>query len=454
MVERFKLRPVQHPMVDHILERPRCCLFAEMGLGKTTSVLYALTLLELLGESTLPCLVLGPKFVIETVWPSEVRDWPEFSHLQVSVITGTEVQRLNALRARSDVYTMGYHNLQWLVDTCKGFWPFKTVVADESEALKGFRLKQGGKRAGKLREYAFKSARWINLSGTPQTNGLHDLWGQLWFCDRGKRLGHSYSAFYARWFRQNQYTKRTEPVSEAAEREIPAAIADVALSVRTRDWLDLDKPIVTDVKITLPQRARQIYDDLERRMYTELLAKPLEVVTAAAKSQKCLQAAAGAIYPDAGSRAHEEIHAEKLDALEEIIAETRAPVLVATNFVSDQTRIAARFKFARKLDGPEAIEDWNKGRIKLLMAHPKSAGHGINLQHGGNVIVFFSLNWNLGEYLQTIERLGPTRQKQSGYDRPVFLYRILAQGTLDVSVAHRLEGKLGILDALMERLKR
>jgi SNF2 family DNA or RNA helicase len=377
--------------------------------------------------------------------------------MKIQPIIGDPKQRRAALARPAEVYTMNYDNLPWLAEHFGESWPFATIVADESTRLKSFRLQQGGKRAGALRKIAHTQVkRFIELTGTPSPNGMIDLWGQVWFLDKGKRLGKSFSAFSQRWFRQipNGADYPQLEIMKHSQREIEAAVADICISIDPKDYFDLKEPIAADIFVELPEKAREAYDEMHKEMVAELNGHELEAFNAAAKSQKCLQLANGAIYTDDQGN-WTEAHKEKLDALASVIEEAAgAPVLVAYHFKSDLARLKKVFPAGRVLDqNPKTLRDWNAGKIPILFAHPASAGHGLNLQDGGNIIVFFSLNWNLEEHQQIIERIGPVRQAQAGHDRPVFIYRIVATDTVDEQVLERLKTKRSVQDILLEAMK-
>jgi SNF2 family DNA or RNA helicase len=376
--------------------------------------------------------------------------------MNVSVITGVEKERLAAVRAPAQVYVTNYEQLVWLVAYWGDKWPYATVVLDESTKVKNFRLRQGGKRAQALGGIAHtRIKRLIELTGTPASNGLKDLWGQSWFLDAGTRLGRTYSAFSTRWFRTGYDGFGLLPMP-AAQTEIQDKLRDVCLTIEAKDWFDLREPIVNDIMVDLPPKARKHYRDMEKEMYTELEGIEVEAFNAAAKTIKCLQLAAGAAYTDDTRKNWTETHKAKLEALESIIEEAAGmPVLVAYNFKSDLERLLKAFPQGRHLDkSPGTIKDWNAGKIPVLFAHPASAGHGLNLQDGGNILVFFSPNWNLEEHLQIIERIGPTRQLQAGYDRPVFIHRIIARDTVDELVLERLTTKRRVQDILLDSMKK
>ncbi len=450
---KFIPRAWQQVIIKFILEHRRCNIWADMGAGKTGGVLTALMILMLGGSNFFPALVLAPLRVAREVWPEERNKWGHLEGMRVISIVGDAADRRRALNREADVYVMNYENIPWLIEHLGDKWPFKTVVADESTKLKGFRLRQGTARSAKLATVARKTQRWINLTGTPAPNGLKDLWGQTWFLDYGQRLGTTWTAFKERWFGVDPYTMELSP-RPGAQEEIQAALADITLTIQMKDWIDLREPIPVPHPVDLPPERMREYRKLEKEMFVELANEiELTALSAAAKSTKCLQFAAGAAYHDQDKWT--EIHSAKLDALEEIVEETAgANLLVSYWWKHDAARILKRFPQSRILKKTEDFADWNVGKIGMGLVHPQSAGHGLNLQHGGHHIVHFSSWWNLEAFLQINERLGPMRQMQSGYDRPVYVHRIMARGTLDEDVWGRLESKSSVQETLMNAMKR
>jgi SNF2 family DNA or RNA helicase len=447
----FKPHDYQKPAIRHLYDVPRAALWMPMGSGKSVCTLTALDDLSLV-EDVFPALVLAPLRVARTVWGPECQKWAHLNHLRVSIVTGSAKEREAALKVDADIYCMNYDNLVWLVDLHGKDWPYPTVVADELTRLKSFRIRQGSKRAGALGKVAHaKVRRFIGLTGTPSPNGLKDLWGQAWFLDRGQRLGSSYTAFTDRWFKLGYDGYSIEPMPYA-QGEIEGRLKDICLTVT---GLQVDEPIFSEIVVDLPPKARQLYRDMEKDMYAQLEEHGVEAVNAAIKTIKCQQLASGAIYVD--DKLHwEEVHTTKIEALESLVEEAGgAPVLIAYNFKSDLARLAAAFPKARVLDkNPQTIADWNAGKIPVLLAQPISCGHGINLAEGGNILVFFSLDWNLETHLQIIERIGPMRQKQAGIERPVFVYCITARNTVDSLVLERLRTKKSVQEILLEAMKR
>jgi SNF2 family DNA or RNA helicase len=453
MTREFEPRPWQVPMIEHLLEHERCALFCPMGAGKSAATLTALDSLMLAGEDH-PTLVLAPLRVARTTWPEEVRKWRHLRHVSVMPIVGSEAERRAALRYDASIFTVNYEQLEWLVEYYGERWPFRTVVADEMSKLKSFRLRQGGKRAAALAKVNHKIQRLIGLTGTPASNGLQDLWGQVWFIDQGKRLGRTFDAFKQRWFQRSFDGYGTTPLPHAQE-QIQAALKDVCLTVDLKDYVDIAEPVVSNIYVDLPPRARRLYRDMEKEMFMKLEGHEVEAFNAAARTIKCLQLANGAAYvDDVGT--WKEVHDEKLQALEDIVEEANgAPVLVAYHFQSDIARLRRAFPQGRLLDSdPLTIKEWNQGRIPILFAHPASAGHGLNLQDGGNILVYFGHWWNLEERMQILERIGPTRQMQAGHDRACYVYNLIARDTVDELVIERVNSKREVQDLLLEAMKR
>lgn len=454
----FTPREYQPIAIDHVVDVPRCALWIPMGGGKSCSVLTATTHIALV-EDCYPLLVIAPLRVAQSTWPDEVTKWSHLHALRVSPIVGNVAERRRALRTRAEVYTINYENLPWLLEELAGKWPFLMVIADESTKLKGFRLRQGSKRAQALARVAHRTPRFVELTGTPSPNGLIDLWGQAWFLDKGVRLGRSFDAFKSRWFQsiqvgEDRFAVRLDPLPFAQE-QIEDRLRDLCLYVDVAKYLDIKEPIVNTVRVDLPAKARQLYRDMEREMFLQIGNTEVEAFNAASKTMKCLQLANGAIYTDEqGTWA--EVHDAKIQALESIIEEAAGmPVLVAYHFKSDLARLLKAFPRGRHLDkDPQTIRDWNAGKIPVLFAHPASAGHGLNLQDGGNILAVFGHNWNLEEYQQILERIGPTRQFQAGHNRPVFIHHIVAADTVDEIVMARRESKREVQDLLLEAMNR
>lgn len=473
----FTPRPYQHLIADHIIEHPRCAVWAGMGLGKTVSTLTALDALDLAGEPVWPALALGPLRVARKVWNEETQKWEHTKAIDVRRVIGDQKTRTEALRPGAQIYALNYDNVQWLVEHYRALGkppPFRSIIADESRKLKAYRIKQGGAMTAALASIAWLPtvARFIELTGTPSPNGLKDLWGQLHFLDKGVRLGLTYDAFENRWFAYKRIrdalnahkTHIQTVIHPHSDAEIHALVADLCLSIRAADWFSVDEPISVPVRVELPPEARRHYREMERDFFTRIEGHEIEAFAAAAKSQKLLQLANGAAYldPDVESeedpraRAYKVVHDAKIEALQSIVEEAEGmPLIVAYQFKSDVPRLLKAFPGARVLKTEQDEDDFKAGKIPMLLAHPKSAGHGIDgFQNVTNILVFFGHSWDLELRQQIIERIGPVRQKQSGFDRPVFIYDIIAEDTIDEEVLARHVTKRGVQDLLLEAASR
>ncbi|MBY7649523.1 MAG: hypothetical protein C4617_03335 [Candidatus Liberibacter europaeus] len=452
----LKLAEHQKTMVDWILNHDRCAVWASMGSGKTASVLFALSIIRI--EDPSPILVIAPLRVATTVWRDEIERWSAFSDMRISCIVGTEKERLSALSTVADIYTINFENIPWLVQ--QDNWKFPTVVVDESTRLKSFRIHQGGKQAKALAKMSFsKIKRFIELTGTPSPNGLIDLWGQIWFLDKGESLGRVFKSYVQRWFDTQQVGSHVGAVrhypKSFAQTEIEAKLADYCLSLNIADYKDIDEPVILTHLLSLSTSMQKLYKKFEREMFCEIEEQSLEAFSSAAKTIKCLQLANGAIYYN-DQKDWKEAHNIKIKALESIKEEAGGtPILVAYHFNSDLDRLHKAFPQGKKLDkNPQTIVDWNKGKIPLLFAHPMSCGHGLNLQYGGNILVFFSLWWDLETHQQMIERIGVTRQRQAGFNRAVFVHYLIAKNTIDEIILKRLQTKASVQELLLEAMKK
>jgi SNF2 family DNA or RNA helicase len=452
----FAPRPYQSRIAEFVLNTPRCAVWAGMGMGKTSALLTVIEALQLVERD--PVLVLAPLRVANSTWPNERAKWTHTWDMSMVPVTGSLKEKEAAVQRFAQVHTCNYENLPWLVEFWGDRWPYRTIVADESTKLKSFRLRQGGKRAHALAQVAHSSkvSRFIQLTGTPAPNGLIDLWGQIWFLDKGKRLGSTFTSFKDRWFAPNPNGFGVLPLPHA-QAEIQALLSDLCITVEAKDWFDLRAPIVNNIHVDLPAKARGLYKNMEKEMFMQLSSgHEVEAFNAASRTIKCLQLASGAVYTGEGNSAWQTIHDQKILALEEVVEEAAgAPVLVAYHFKSDLDRLLKAFPQARALDKNPATEDkWREGKIPMLLAHPAGAGHGLNLQDGGNILAYFSHWWNLEERMQILERIGPTRQVQSGYDRPVHVHNIIARDTVDEDVIERNDGKRSVQEILLDAMKR
>lgn len=471
---RLELREPQFPMVDWLNSHKRCGLWAGMGIGKTSATMFVLDQLMEAGEIDRrnPTLVIGPMRVARDTWPEEALKWEQFQHLKILPLVGTPAERVALLRTPADIYTVSYELAPWLVDQWLERWPYRIVVADEADRLKGYREKGGkkstggfasnksgksGKRAYQLSRVAHNLCdRWINLTGTPASAGLKDLWGQTWYLDRGQRLGFTYTAFKDRWFRQKWSGYGIEPMPNAIK-EIPAAIRDLYLTVDPKDYFNLQEPIYSRMEFDLPPKAAVIYKRLEDESYAEIeeLGAKINAVNAAALTQKLLQAANGAVYTERPEWV--ELHQCKLEILDSIVSEASgSPVLVSYAFQSDKARILKWFgKQAIDISMPQGLRAFKSGSVRVGVAHPKSMGHGIDgLQNICNKIAIFGHDWKTGERMQIIERIGCMRQFQIGRTDGMFIYDIVARGTEDMNAMKVHHENASVQDVVLSHMKR
>jgi len=454
----FVPQPIQIPMMDFLANVPKGALWASMGTGKTAVVLWLLSIYRFVNSD--PVLIVGPKRVVRDVWLPEIEKWSEMLQgMTASLILGSGEERCRAAGRKADIYLINYENLPWLYDTFykKNKFFACIVVADEATRLKGFKLRCGGVQAKAFYLMSRKADRVIELTGTPVPNGFIDLWGQLYILDQGLRLGRTLDAYKARWFdviNCGSFNKIRPKAAAAAE--IPERIKDVCLTVRSEDYYDLKEIIVRDIDVYLPDKLRSVYKKAEKEMYALLESgREIRAFNAADCTVKCLQISNGAVYTDRDRKEFEVLHDEKLNALESIVEETNgANLLVAYHFKHDLIRLIKRFPQGVELeDKPGFVDRWNEGRIPLMFLHPGSAGHGLNLQYGGNIIVFFGNWWNMDQREQVIERIGPMRQLRAGFNRNVYQYNIVTKNTVDERVLFSHANKCSINEALMNQTK-
>ena len=447
----FTPYPHQEAGMDFIIKRPACALFWGMGSGKTATVLTAINRLLFDNLEEGPVLVIAPKRVAENTWSKETAKWEHLQHLRVCKIMGTEKQRLEAVRSVyegpfADLYVINRENVVWLVELLQDRWPFPIVVIDELSSFKSAQAK----RWKALRRVRGRIKRLIGLTGTPRPNGLEDLWPEIYLLDQGARLGRTLGAFRAHYLvpeKMNGHIVYKYRPREGAEAEAYERLGDICMSIRKEDVLSLPGQIYEDIELETPAATLKQYKQFERDKVLECLDADGEIVagTAAALTNKLLQFANGAIY-DMDGNVHE-LHTIKLDALEELLEEAGGDnVLVLYAYKHDRDRIRQRIT-CRELDKPEDIDAWNRGEIPVALAHPASIGHGLNLQDGGHIIVWFGLTWSLELYQQANERLNRPGQKHV-----CRVYHLILKGTHDSRVLQSLknkdEGQAAAIEAL------
>lgn len=441
----YKPHPYQVEATQRILDLPAVGLWLSMGLGKTVSTLTALSRLQHDELDINRVLVIAPLRVARDTWARECLKWDHLQYLTVSKVIGTKKERLAALEAPADIYVTNREQVPWLVEHYGRRWPFDCVVIDEASSFKSASANRF-KALKKVRPFI---KRIIELTGTPSPNTLMDLWAQAYLLDRGERLGKTIGEYRRRYFRpglMNGHVVYRWDALPGAEDEIQQKLSDICFSMRQEDWLALPPRTDNILDVELPAEALKLYKRLERDLVLQLVDGNVTAASAAVLMNKLLQMANGAVYDENGE-AHS-LHDAKLEALDEVVAESGS-VLVFYSYKHDLERIRKRYPNARELRTENDIADWNAGSISLLLAHPASSGHGLNLQEGGNTACWFGLPWSLELYLQANARL-----HRQGQKHPVIIHHILAKGTADHLVMKALAKKEIRQDALLEALKR
>ncbi len=441
---QYKAHDYQEYAKEQIIKKKACGLFLEPGLGKTVITLSAIWELMFDYFEISKVLVIAPLRVAENTWTEELEKWDHLTFLRISKVLGSEKERIEALKTPADIYVINRENVAWLCELCD--WDFDMLVIDELSSFKN----PSSKRFKALRKKRPGIDRVVGLTGTPSSNGLMDLWSEIYLLDQGKRLGKTIGAYRADFFvpdRMNGYIVYSYKPRPGAEEFIYGLLSGLCVSMKTQDFLKMPERLERDVKVKLSETAKNIYMEMEREMVAEFMDKTIDAVNAAVLTNKLIQMASGAVYDDQGSIA--ELHSSKLDALEDLIeAANGKPVLIYYNYRHERSRINERFKGAVEIKTPEDFKVWNKGEISIAMAHPASMGHGLNLQHGGSTVIWFSLPWSLELYSQANARLWRQGQKYT-----VVIFRLLAEGTIDRDVARALERKDVTQEALMQAVK-
>ncbi|WP_145437701.1 SNF2-related protein [Staphylococcus haemolyticus] len=441
----FQPHSYQKHAIDKVIENEKYGLFLDMGLGKTVSTLTAFSELQLLDTEKM--LVIAPLNVAKDTWADEISKWEHLKHLRVSKILGTPKQRIAALRQDADIYITNKENTKWLCEQYKKDWPFDMVVIDELSTFKN----PSSQRFKAIKKKLPLVKRFVGLTGTPSPNSLLDLWAQVYLIDRGERLETAFSRYRERYFRATHQVSDhvyNWELREGSEDLIYKQIEDIALSMKASDYLDMPERIDTKQVVTLSNKERKLYDELEKYYILEDETDGTIVAQSGASlSQKLLQLSNGAVYTD--DEEVRQIHDRKLDKLEEIIEEAQGqPILVFYNFKHDKDRILERFDDVLTLDDKGYKDKWNSGKAKILLAHPASAGHGLNLQQGGHIIVWFGLTWSLELYQQANARL-----YRQGQEHTTIIHHIMTENTIDQRVYQALQNKELTQDELMKAIK-
>lgn len=444
----FKPHDYQERAIEFILNHENSALFLDMGLGKTVITLTALYSMLFDRFTATKVLVIAPLTVAWNTWSLEAEKWEHLQGLKISKILGTAAERRKALQEDAEVYVINRENVVWLVKELKT-WPFDVVVIDE---LSSFKSNQS-KRFKALKYVRPYIDHVIGLTGTPASNSMMDLWAEMYLVDQGERLGKTLTWYRSNYFKpgwSNGYVVYKWQLLPGAKDIITEKLSDISVSMSAQDYLSLPDKVETDIFIDLDSKTLKAYQQLEREALTTVDDTEIEGINAAAIMSKLLQASNGFLYDE--THAVHRLHSAKLEALEELIEQAQSPVLVFYEFKADLEDLV-KLKGARQLSGPKDIEDWNAGRINILLAHPASAGYGLNLQDGGHIVVWYGLTWSLEQYQQANARLYRQGQKDT-----VFIYHILAKGTADEDVKKALEDKdmsqSALLNALKERRNR
>lgn len=435
--------------IDRIISDSSLGLFLDMGLGKTVITLTAVNELIYNRFEVGKVLVIAPKKVAETTWTNEAQKWEHLHNLRISRVIGTLAQRVRALNTPADVYVINRENVPWLVEYDRNAWRFDMVVIDELSSFKS-------SKAQRFRSLCYVRQhikRLVGLTGTPASNGLIDLWAQIYLLDEGERLGKKITHFRTKYCDCNTHGGHfsTYAMKPGAEESIRSAISDICISMKAEDYLQLPECTVVDVPVYMDKRTEKRYEEFEREMLLQIDENTLDAGTAAVLSGKLMQFANGAVYDE--NKNAVEVHSGKLDTLSELVEGLNGQhALIFYNFRHDLERILRHFEKSplviRELKTDQDQADWNAGKIDLLLAHPASAGYGLNLQQGGHHVIWFGLNWSLELYEQANKRL-----HRQGQQERVIIHRLITQNTRDVDVADALAGKQDVQNALLEALK-
>lgn len=448
----FRPHAYQQHCIDQILRIKKLGLFLDMGLGKTVTTLTAIRELKYNRFAVRRVLVIAPKKVAEGTWTREKDKWDHTKILRVSPVLGSQAKRIRALNTPADLYIINRENVCWLVDYYRNSWPFDMVVVDESSSFKS----HSAKRFKALASVGGKIDRMVELTGTPSPNGLGDLWSQVYLLDGGERLGKRYTQFRERYFQPDRRGADGMVYSYAAkpgtEQSILEKISDICISMKAEDYLQLPDITYHEIPVELDTKAEKAYRELERKMVLELPEEEeISVTSAAALSNKLLQLANGAVYDE--DRSVHEVHGCKIEAFLELVESLQGkPVLVFYNFQHDRERILKALSGSglrvRELKTTQDEDDWNAGQIDVLLTHPASSAYGLNLQQGGNHVVWFGLTWNYELYTQANKRL-----HRQGQTEKVIIHHLVCTGTRDEDVMQALEKKDDMQNWVMESLK-
>ena len=448
----LKPHPYQRYCIERLIADPRVALFLDMGLGKTIITLSAIYQLKYALFAVRKVLIIAPKKVAEATWQREAAKWDGVHILRIQTVLGTSARRLRALNTPADIYIINRENVPWLVEHYRNDWPFDMVVVDESSSFKNPRAK----RFKALARMYPHIDRTVLLTGTPSPNGIIDLWSQIYLLDRGQRLGNTFSGFRNRYFTPGERSRDiiyTYDPKEGAEEAITAAISDISVSMKAEDYLELPPVIEDTIPVVLDAKARKAYDKMERTMVLELLrsGEQITAASAAALSNKLQQLANGAVYND--EHVFSMVHDCKLEAFVELIERLGGKsALVFYNFQHDLAVILDDPRLhslrVRVLRGAEDELAWNRREVDILLAHPASAAYGLNLQDGGNHVIWYGLNWSLELYQQANKRL-----HRQGQTQTVIIHHLVSENTRDEDILRAIGMKERAQEFVLESLK-
>ncbi len=438
---------------NQILDKPACGLLLDMGMGKTVVTLTAINELIFDRFEVKKVLVIAPLRVAEDTWSKECQKWDHLQHLRMAKILGPVKTRIAALKSKADIYIINRENVVWLVEHYGRKWPFDMVVIEELSSFKSPKAK----RFKALRKVRPLIKRIVGLTGTPAPNGLLDLWPQIYLLDRGERLGKTLGGYRERYFepdKRNREVIFNYKLKPEAEKAIYEKISDICVSMKAQDYLQMPARIDNFVRVEMAPNEKALYKQLEKDMLLPFTEGDIDAANAAVLSNKLLQMANGAVYDEFG--AVRQIHQRKIDALEDLWEGANGkPILVFYAYKHDLERLQEFFKARklnpRKLNTSQDITDWNDGKLEVVLAHPASTGHGLNLQAGGNIIIWFGLTWSLELYLQANGRL-----YRQGQNETVIVHHIVTVGTIDEQVIEALSrkevGQMALIDAVKARM--
>lgn len=435
----------QRYCINRLLADEALGLFLDLGLGKTIITLTAINDLKYNRFAIRKALVVAPKKVAEATWTNEAAKWEHLQHLRIMPVLGTKQKRIRALNTPADIYVINRDNVVWLTEYYRNAWPFDMVVLDELSSFKNHAAERT-KALGRVRTHIKRIA---GLTGTPAPNGLLDLWAQLNLLDPGrleKNITHYREKYFDRNYNGFGYTAKF-----GTDEAIQKRIADICISMKAEDYLELPDCITNVIPIALDDKAQKQYDKMEQDLLLQVEGAEITATSAAVLTGKLLQLCNGALYD--GERNVHEIHDNKIEAFSELVEQLNgSPALVFYSYQHDLTRIkqvlAKSSLRVRELKTPQDQLDWNAGEVDILLAHPASAAYGLNLQDGGNHVIWFGLTWSLELYQQANGRLHRQGQKQK-----VILHHLVVQGGADEDVMAALEGKAATQDQLLDALK-